>query len=545
MKADSWETSGTHTEVLLETLCDGSRLRGRDAVLQLVCEKVVDLVGAPMAAIRLPDADDASLTVVALHGDDLLPERHARSMRAERIDLATLSSSHVQPGPRSPSAESFLTGTIQVVPRLTDQGDDFPMQSMTVVPLIRSGRTTGVLAVYWLEPHHPGEDGLRLLRTVARLVSFLMHAAQLVDVTNEHARVAASLASRESAARTEAEAVAGFLTAASHLDRGRGSESVPAVADLLSATIRGWVEVRTSAGPLVSAGSRTEADAVTELPLASRPPATLRWQSTHPLGEVVGRAAAAWLVPLLERANEHGYVDHIVAAAALARLCDPDAPDPGPADAATVLGLTPWRQIELVVARFPHRQAAYLGLKLLRRDRVGAGIIAATDVGRSLVVLGEARHRATAQLSTIDGVAGIGTSGTFAGWRRIPEQLRAADEAAQASRGPGQPVCADDLDPLARLALAVPGANLESLATEILDPLFRYDAEQGTDLLGTLRAYLAGNGSVSRVATRLHVHPNTVKQRVDRIEKVLGVDLRDYRTVAGVSLALDWLGPDR
>lgn len=54
-----------------------------------------------------------------------------------------------------------------------------------------------------------------------------------------------------------------------------------------------------------------------------------------------------------------------------------------------------------------------------------------------------------------------------------------------------------------------------------------HDAEQQTDYLDTLRAYLASNGSISTMAERLHVHNNTVRYRVSRLAKDFNLDLDD------------------
>lgn len=53
------------------------------------------------------------------------------------------------------------------------------------------------------------------------------------------------------------------------------------------------------------------------------------------------------------------------------------------------------------------------------------------------------------------------------------------------------------------------------------------DAEQRTDYLDTLRAYLASNGNVSAMAAQLHVHNNTVRYRVTRLAEDFNLDLAD------------------
>ncbi len=52
-------------------------------------------------------------------------------------------------------------------------------------------------------------------------------------------------------------------------------------------------------------------------------------------------------------------------------------------------------------------------------------------------------------------------------------------------------------------------------------------ANEDPILAETLRAYLDGFGDVSAVAKHLHVHPNTVRYRVRRIEKLMSTSLDD------------------
>jgi hypothetical protein len=59
--------------------------------------------------------------------------------------------------------------------------------------------------------------------------------------------------------------------------------------------------------------------------------------------------------------------------------------------------------------------------------------------------------------------------------------------------------------------------------------LINYDAENGTELTGSLRAYLEAFGDVGRAAADVHVHPNTFRYRLRRICEVSGLDLEDSR----------------
>lgn len=55
-----------------------------------------------------------------------------------------------------------------------------------------------------------------------------------------------------------------------------------------------------------------------------------------------------------------------------------------------------------------------------------------------------------------------------------------------------------------------------------LGPLLDYDGRRGTDLVGTLEAYFDAGGNLARTKDVLHVHVNTVSQRLDRVARLIG-----------------------
>jgi GAF domain-containing protein len=58
-----------------------------------------------------------------------------------------------------------------------------------------------------------------------------------------------------------------------------------------------------------------------------------------------------------------------------------------------------------------------------------------------------------------------------------------------------------------------------------LERLVEYDERRRTHLLATLEQYLGERRSGATAARRLFIHPNTLRQRLDRIQKVSGLDL--------------------
>ncbi|MDQ0815367.1 GAF domain-containing protein [Streptomyces sp. B3I7] len=71
-----------------------------------------------------------------------------------------------------------------------------------------------------------------------------------------------------------------------------------------------------------------------------------------------------------------------------------------------------------------------------------------------------------------------------------------------------------------------------------LGPLLRHDARRATELLTTLETYFATGRSPARSADRLHVHPNTVTQRLDRVRRLLDLDWSDPDRTLDLQLAL-------
>jgi DNA-binding PucR family transcriptional regulator len=71
-----------------------------------------------------------------------------------------------------------------------------------------------------------------------------------------------------------------------------------------------------------------------------------------------------------------------------------------------------------------------------------------------------------------------------------------------------------------------------------LGPLLDYDAGRGTELVRTLSAYFACGANLSRAKDELHVHVNTVVQRLDRVATLLGDDWVSPERVLEVQLAL-------
>jgi GAF domain-containing protein len=61
---------------------------------------------------------------------------------------------------------------------------------------------------------------------------------------------------------------------------------------------------------------------------------------------------------------------------------------------------------------------------------------------------------------------------------------------------------------------------------QAVDELIDYDRRRNAQLVETLERFLGARCSVAESARKLYIHPNTVRQRLERIERITGLDLR-------------------
>ncbi|WP_031511264.1 PucR family transcriptional regulator ligand-binding domain-containing protein [Streptomyces megasporus] len=126
-----------------------------------------------------------------------------------------------------------------------------------------------------------------------------------------------------------------------------------------------------------------------------------------------------------------------------------------------------------------------------------------------------------------------------------PDGLRGALEEARHARRvaaarPGR-VCVAGHEELASHVLLlpfVPDDVRRAFTARLLDPLREYDRRHRAELIPTLEAFLDCDGSWTRCAARLHLHVNTLRYRVGRIEQLTGRDLSRLEDKVDFFLAL-------
>lgn len=119
--------------------------------------------------------------------------------------------------------------------------------------------------------------------------------------------------------------------------------------------------------------------------------------------------------------------------------------------------------------------------------------------------------------------------------RLAQEAMRCLD-AMSALGGAGAAASVDDLGFLG--LLLSDDHDVDGFIESAIGPVLDYDAERFTDLTRTLEAYFASGASPTNAAEALHVHPNTVSRRLERIGELLGTEWQKPGQVLEVQLAL-------
>jgi DNA-binding PucR family transcriptional regulator len=79
---------------------------------------------------------------------------------------------------------------------------------------------------------------------------------------------------------------------------------------------------------------------------------------------------------------------------------------------------------------------------------------------------------------------------------------------------------------------------LDHFCRVLLDPLVEHDAARGSQLLLTLETFLRSGGAWSSTASELHIHVNTLRHRLARVEVLTGRRLEDPDDRVDFHLAL-------
>ncbi|MER7706228.1 GAF domain-containing protein [Kitasatospora sp. NPDC097605] len=559
---------------LFDTAGDLAASRDLDAVLQAIVRRARMLLGTDTAYLTLPDEAAGDTYMRVTDGSVSVLFQTLRLSLGDGLGGLVAQTARPYATPDYRADERFHhTGSIDA--GVLDEG----LVAIIGVPLLLGGRVIGVLFAADRSPRAFSPDEVALLCTLAA------HAAIALDTAKSLADTRAALTELNSAN----ELIRAHAAAVQRAERGhdrltdlvlRGAE-VPDVAAAVAALLGGEIAVLDAEGEPLAGRAAAPGTGLAEAAAASRAE-----------GRSV-RHGEAWVCAVLAGQEQLG---------TLVLRGRPDLDDADRrlferASVVTALLLLLRRS----VAETENRVRGELLADLLTApDRDPAGLTArgrrlGVDLGRPHLVLvaepGDARD--TGARSRLAGAAGrylFGSRGISAEHGEavvllVPDADGGAGEGDAAQRAAGQ--AAERLARLAGFPVTVgagrPAAGPVALAAAYteglrcvralrvlgrsgegasaralgflgvllgdghdvagfvgatLGPLLEYDARRGTELVRTLRAYFDCGGSLTRAKDELHVHVNTVVQRLDRVEVLLGRDWNDPERSLELQLAL-------
>ncbi|MEU7140586.1 GAF domain-containing protein [Nocardia sp. NPDC046473] len=151
-----------------------------------------------------------------------------------------------------------------------------------------------------------------------------------------------------------------------------------------------------------------------------------------------------------------------------------------------------------------------------------------------------AAHSVAKELS-----AALGISATVAGSgpvdlpKRVPAAYREARQCIRVLHALGKQGSSASAVDLGFVGVLInSGGNVLAFLNTTLGPIIDYDLRRGTPLIETLETYFATSCSLSGSAKLLHIHVNTVTQRLDRITGLLGEGWQHPDRALEIQLAL-------
>ncbi len=497
-------------------------------VLGRVARTACTLLGYDFCAVFLPDDGGRALTIEGSYG---LSADYIAQVNANRPILVDARGDHEAPTSLAyRSGEVVTLEDIELVPDFTWGGvaQEQGYRALISVPLRRSGTVVGALNGYRAAPHRFDRAEVTLVTTLATQVAIALGTAQLrakEQATIRELRRAEEIHTLLTATALRGEGVSGVATALSELlDRGvliedlydepladvngsaldpRGDDHVVAEVNLDGDTV---ARIHVAAADFELSGldmrAVEHATVVTALELLrARTAAEVEQRIRGSLVADLLGADEAGIPALLDRARRLGW--DLSGAQSLIALRPADERTLAAADR-FVTGVTPRPLVAL------HRGDLVLVWP------AGAEVPVQT-AGRLLEFLRSARIPETPTAAVSRQVAA----------RELPGCFRTVRGALDLAGERGAPAVIDLDEPTIDhllLQLDDPG-RLREFATAVLGRAADYDRARSTELLRTARVLLTHGLDRRAAAQALHLHPNTVAQRVRRLEELTGLSL--------------------
>lgn len=557
--------------------------RPLEETLNRICERVSRLRGYDFTALFMPDDQAQALVVRGCWGMSRAYVQHVN--RKHQIWLETTGQLDL-----APAAEAYHSGQpvalpdVELEPRFESRKQSARLEgyrSITCIPVILRSQVIGVLTCYGHQPHRPSSEELEVLQLVGRLAGIAIETARVAEGQRKALAELRQLSERLHGQNQELSRLSAIQSRLTGELAQPDATAVERIARTLAAITERAVLVSGPTGYAVAYEGQPEArEAMEQIALSRDVAKRLRQEALlsvqehsclrigvvqTPLGMIVLRPAlkddhgiaavaathaAAVLAAELQSERADKALQMYARPAVLLALVYGHYSSAQVREAAGVLGIPADVELRLAVFRCATPEAAQR-LSHQLEDLLNAGwpLVAATGDGRDTLALLQRtqtpvlRRAATALRQVHPEVERIGVSGRLFGLASLVSGRHQARTAAAVDSGGSKLASAtvfEDLGAFGELAQDLPPGRADELVRQTLGPLRDHDAAHGTQLVKTLAAYIRHQGRVRVAAAELHLHPNTLHQRLRRAAELGSLDLHDFRDLGRLVLALEW-----
>jgi hypothetical protein len=547
--------------------------------LERICERVTGLSGYDSTGVFMPDPDGRQLVLRGSWGlspayIDYINRDHPILLDDTRqLGLAPAAEAYRSGHPVT-LADTDLEASFQPwKPGARLQG----YRSLACIPVIVRSQAIGVLVCYGRAPRrHPGEE-IELLQLVAWLAGVAIETARVAEWQRRSVEELRELSEQLGRQNEELSRLSAMQLRLTQTLADPDATTLERTAQTLAElTARSVLVSAPSGHTVVYVGRREERNTMAVVAGRRELARLLRQEAMvnidghtclrvgveeMPLGVIVLRpdlgdksgtaalvashAAALMAAELYSERADLALQMHARPAVLLA-LTHGLYPQALLREAAGVLGIPVDAQLRLALFRCSTVESAH---RLSRRISTirGAGwpAIAATTDGHDTLVLldlvdpSRLRRAGTELRQAALEIQAIGVSSALNGLESLGSGRHQGQAAATIDGGTSASLF-EDLGVFGELARDLPPGRADVWVEKMLGRLRAYDRARGARLVETLAIFVRHQGRVKLVAAELGVHSNTVLQRVRRCAELGGFDLRDFRDVARVVLALEW-----
>lgn len=557
---------------IAETALEPRGFRPLSATLDQICHYVRQSLDCYEVRIRIRDGDD--LVPAGYSGD-------ARDNFAERLPLGNTGARSSVKGRKDPSVEAFITGQ----PRFVTHDDFDPssnafrrtseigINSLYYTPITWAGGVVGVLACYWSERLRVTTAQARLVGLMCRLASVSMATAVIAD---DGSRARATLEAVREQLEADNSALKTLYIAQSRmigLLTDGSTTTAEQVAQILASVLDRSVLICDPDGQqlaLEAAPSAVEILRAAKPSEAGRTGDTARnYTSICVEGAGQGRCLGhVFVAPPIDPNNQFDQVVARQAALVMSSNLQATKADTAvtslalPAmllghahgllnrtqvkELSALLGVHSDMELTVCLIRTPTPEAA---VRLARRPGIliglGWSVLSSVADGRDVLVLLRGTPippRSAMQLKAAHPeIERIAFGSTVAGMEQVPAELLDAQFALRLATEAVPVTYHADFGAFVEVTRSMSVDQMRALVDGVLGAIQAYDRERRGELVKTVRVYVENEGRVNETAAALSVHVNTLTKRLDKIAALTGKDVRLFRDISRITLALDLL----